>query len=327
MNPTKRFLIKLAVLAALIVAIQVSMYMSKGGDRKFFMIEIKDYHAVIAKNPSVIYFIDSVNTAVSPTDKDKRSISQMLGDLVPAITVAPLDHSAYNMFVYRSFLENMPKRGFHPQTVIVHINLRSFSTGWYKNAGWQFSKLRLTLDHDFLLFRAFFKPLAIFKAINLNPISEEEFQSMPVMDGDHAIGTIRDLNALWNNGYPESMYAKKFIQHYMYRLTPEHEYVQSMAAMARFMKSHGIRGIFYVSPVDVETGTGYLGPRFQERIRENTAVLKTALEQEGTELLDLSAAVPSNGFNWLLDRDPCEHVNERGRKIIAGELAKTLNSH
>ena len=214
----------------------------------------------------------------------------------------------------------MITRGFRPKVAIVHVNMRSFSIGWYKNPDWQFKTLRLTLDHDHLLFRAFFTPLGILGAFNLNPISQAEFRGMAVWDGDALAGSVRQFEARDREDHEHAM-GNNLVYKYMYRLTPDHELVRAAASIAREGQRHGVRVLFCVTPIDVETGRKYLGERMVERLRQNIAVIKNAVEPEGAGVLDLSESAPSQWFDWRKDNTPNEHLNETGKRFVAGRLA------
>lgn len=319
----KRLLLKLTVLLALISAAQIIKYVSNGGDRKFLPVEIKAYREVLAKNPDIVLLSDSVNTSWAPADQSKAPISDMLAALLPDRRLGSVDHAAYHPRLYLSFLKNMIARGTRP-LVVVHVNMRSFSTGWHSNPGWQFAKLRVLLDNDHFLFRAFFKPLAIFKAFSLDPISKTAFDQMPVKDGDVAIGQIKDFEAPMYAGGSDEAIKNKLIYNYMYALTPDHSFVASLKEMARVAKEKNTPILFYITPVDVATGEKYLGPHFRQRLKDNIDVIRSALAAHQTALIDLSESVPSADFDWLKDRTPNEHLNERGRRFVAAQIAAKI---
>jgi hypothetical protein len=317
----RRFLFKSALLVGLIVICQVLVYEYNGGDKKFIIPEFDAYRQVVAEKPDIVFFADSVNYTCAPDDRDRRSIAQMIQSHLPNVSIAALDHGSYQSVVYRLFVQELIRHRALPPRLIVPINMRSFSTGWQARPEYQFVKLKTLVQHDSFLFRAFYKPLAVFKAFQLIPITESQYESMPVMDGDRIAGPVSAFTGPAYATYSPRFLKNKFIYNYMYKLSRHNLFVAPFQDIARLTRNAGTNTVFVILPVDYQTGEKTLGPRFTRRLKYNVDVIKAAMADEHATVLDLSTALPASAFTWRPDLYPNEHLNETGRAYVAKQLA------
>ncbi|HLY74826.1 MAG TPA: hypothetical protein VKU80_11970 [Planctomycetota bacterium] len=100
-------------------------------------------------------------------------------------------------------------------------------------------------------------------------------------------------------------------------LRPVHFRLEALRKLVQACRKAKIVPLVYVTPIDVVQGSRLLGPGFREQVARNVEVCRSA----AGSLLDLSAAV----------RDPgefigYEHLAQRGRQLVASELAAALKS-
>lgn len=115
---------------------------------------------------------------------------------------------------------------------------------------------------------------------------------------------------------------EQLILNYMYSLDKSHRKVAALQRMAKVARSHELRILYYVTPVDYQAATPELADALAERVRENVSTLRPLLEETGAELLDLSLALDSDGFTY--ERRVNEHLKSRGRVFVSQRIAATI---
>ena len=98
-----------------------------------------------------------------------------------------------------------------------------------------------------------------------------------------------------------------------------------MLRLVQRLKGTGIEPIFYITPVDVQTGTHLLGDDFIKTLRNNAHVIDSLLTQRSINILDFSSSLPSTCFMWREEGYPNEHLNLLGRYFLATSLAQRSN--
>jgi hypothetical protein len=313
-----RFLIRLMLFLVIVVSLQLIVGHKVPS-------EIKRIDRAVSGNMDIVFFCDSTNFAYSVQDTDRRSISEMLQDKVPDRQIITIDHGALNMDMYLAFCRYIRRSGGRPNAVILCLNMRSFSPVWDRRPNWQFEKERFLLNHPLL--RPFYKPLGVFKAISANEISMEQYNATKVYCDEDAVGTVQEFEfiGLDPNTATEEHVRKTIILQYMYPLKPDHRKLRSMLEIVETLRSIGARPVFYMTPLDIETGQRYLPGRFRERIHANIECVTTLLRSRNVEPLDLSTCLPASDFAWT--RFPNEHLNQHGRSRVADYLAETVQNH
>ncbi|MDQ1352102.1 MAG: hypothetical protein QG657_2408 [Acidobacteriota bacterium] len=275
----------------------------------------------LKKKTEIIFFGDSTITARGQDDNDKRSIAAMLQDIAPQSSVGSVTHPAYHIGIYLEFCKYIVRQGYRPSILIIPINMRSFSPGWDRQPHYQFEIQTIVLRGGILktILLAFYKPLMMFK-YNFFTISQQEFLNTPVFCGNRQVGVIKDFN---NNSYVKysvKNMKNQLIYCYMYdlSLSPRHRKLENLVEIARLLTKNNIKSLFYITPIDWETGEKHLPGEFLKQLQQNTRLIHSLLSAEGVEVLDISTALPPNYFAWHLY--PNEHLNQRGRMYVAEQL-------
>ncbi len=276
--------------------------------------EITQLNNYLSHQVDMIYFGDStLFLPPSPTP-----IPVLLQNKLPTDTIGALYHSAYHMDIYLSFCQYIVQSDYHPKLIIIPINLRSFSVSWDMKPGWQFeTEKRIIGNYHSLPFRMVSKPISIFDGFKPK-ITKDIFLNTPVFSGKTQIGTNYDFENMPPDWSPEEYERNNFIRYYMYSLDKNHRKVQSMIEIAKILKENDIDLLFYITPINYQAGEQLLGNEFNQRLIENTDVIKTALIEQGVETLDLTFRLESTFFRVA------EHLSEEGREIVAEEIAKQI---
>jgi acetyl esterase/lipase len=237
--------------------------------------------------------------------------------------------------VFHDYAAHMDRHGASPQTLVLPINLRSFSPAWDKRPAYQFTKERriLALGHPWA--RLLLRPLEAFGFFQ-PPISQREFMESPVYDGDERVGQVRDFETLAadevlqeeaENAYREVALEDEetaqavLTYHYMLSLEPDHRKLDAMAEIAELGRRRGFNVIFYISPVNVEQGERFLESRFTERLSENVQVVESRLDAgslDNVMLLNMAFDLPAYDFTDL------EHLTETGKEYVAEQIASAV---
>lgn len=318
----KKLVIKIGILFLTIFILQITLYFAEGGSKHIYSKKIKSVYSAIHSRPDIIYFGDSVITSVSSSDKNKKTLPEMLAGMIKNKKVEAVENAAYHSEVFYAVCRYMVSRGMLAETVVVPINLRSFSPEWDIKPGYQFAEDIAFFKYDSLLFRSFYKPLAVFKVFDLTPVSEDEYNQTPVYNGDALAGKVMDFDDKKRyERYSDENMKNKLIFFYLYKLSEKHRKVKALVSLSNLLKGTSANVVFYLTPVDYETGDKFMGVQFSRRIHDNADVIMTLLKETGAGVIDLSRSLPSSAFD-LTDRHYCnEHLNEKGRKFVAEQIA------
>jgi hypothetical protein len=96
-----------------------------------------------------------------------------------------------------------------------------------------------------------------------------------------------------------------------------------MERIVEVCRGAGIEPLFYIYPVDVESGERLLGASFREQVGRNVSTIRGRMEASRTKLLDLSRELGSSGFDYD-PGFPNEHLTESGRQRVAEALTEFL---
>jgi hypothetical protein len=270
----------------------------------------------------IVYFGDSVNADLAKTDTDKRILAQWLADQVPEHSLVSIDHAAYQAEIYLAFCRYIIKQKNHPKLVIIPINLRSFSASWDKNYGWQFEDEKAILNSKVSF--AFYKTIEVFNKNDkrYNEISQEEFYNTEVFNGQILAGKVRDFEADSFRHYSEENMKKSVVYFYMYSLKKDQRFLNDLISAAKLLQENGFKTIFYITPVDYQTGEIYFPKEFSARIKENTDVIKAVFKENNVELFDFSFDLDKNHFAW--EKYINEHLNQKGKAYLSKKLSQEV---
>ena len=285
--------------------------------------EVRSLTSRLAANPDIVYFGDSTNASVAEEDVDRRAISTCLNDTFDGLEVCSLDAPSYHAGVYEACIDLMLERGLHPDAVIVPVNLRSLSPEWHLRPEYQLTKLTRELRYaDHMLYQAASPLVEWLRIFDDEPISQTEFEQSPVYCSSERVGCVRDFkNALYKSVTPERT-RNKFIFHYMYELDREHEKLAALVRIAQKLRAARINAVFYITPIDVQTGERLLPGTFRTQVAANIRVIQNELEKHQTPLVDLAFTLAPQEFDW--QRYPNEHLGATGRNFVANTLADVL---
>jgi hypothetical protein len=324
----KQALLKIPVFIALLVVIHSGISLLFPAS---LPAEIVQFDRYLTEGVDVLYFGDS--TLILPVGE--VTTGEILQEFLPDRRIGQVAHPAYSLDLFYDYVVYMDRHGEWPDTLVMPVNMRSFSPAWDMRPSYQFEKERKILAMGLSSARLFLRPLEIFGFFQPS-ISQQAFLDTPVYDGNVLVGRVRDFETLavdevvqgkTKNAYREvKLEDQKTAQpvltyHYMFNLEPDHRKLDAMIAVAELAAARGVNVIFYITPVNVEQGERFLGQPFSERFTHNIRVVQSrfdAASLDNVTLLDLAFDLPSYDFIDL------EHLTETGKEYIAEQITLAI---
>ncbi len=318
----KRFILKMLLFLLFIFLGQAIIVQPNSENTSFPEKDLLDKY--FDQKTEIIYFGDSSVYYSWEEDNDKRSIPDRLRELINNHSVGEIYYPAFSTEIYQAFCEYIIKKGMHPLMIIIPINLRSFSAGWDLKPDYQFKKEKYFLKHGNPISTIFYQPLTIFRFFQPD-ISSAQYDQTLVYDGDRAVGTIKEYDyPNYYTAWSEKCLKNIMVFQYMNSIPENHRKIKAMMATARILKENHIKVLFYITPIDYQTGVKYLGNHFMDRVSANETSIKSLLVKEGIEPLDLLFALPTEDFYWDQGKIPCEHLYPMGKQYVAQQLANRM---
>ena len=300
------------------------------GDTSIFP-ELLNLKKFLTEARDVLYLGDSVLLTNSTTDTDKRLIPEILQALSPKCKIGTIAHPVYHLDLYYYFIKMIMKHDFKG-TIIVPINIRSFSTEWNDRPEYSFDREKFLIYASTVSFgnvlKAFYFPLQVLKGFDLFKMSEAQFLKTTVYNWDKPVGDV----SYFENGdrfrtVSDNNMRDKLIYHYMNPLKLTAPRLASLKKIIKLTQNSQTKIVFYITPVDYQTGIRYLGKEFDERIEKNLSRFRDLADSEGTTILDFSHSLVQNGFIWKDNLYPNEHLSDLGRNFVADALFKQLKKN
>jgi hypothetical protein len=314
------FLLKFVLLVSLIGGLQLVITLIEPIGS---VPEIQQLDNLLVHDANVIYFGDSTITSYALFEENKDFISTMLKNIQPDQTIGRISYPAYHMDIFLEYARYIVNQEHLPQTVIIPINLRSFSPGWDLKPSYQFEKeVRFLQQNNDLFVQAFDVPLSIFRWYEPE-ITQQTFETMPVYKGLQKVGTVEEFERVFSEDSTLLNKEKILIYNYLYNLSPEHRKLQSLVQLVDVYRANNIDVILYITPIDYQFGESLLGEQFTEQVTQNTTLIASMVEGKDVVFLDLSFDLTSEFFGW--HEYPNEHLNENGRFFVAEKLSQELD--
>ncbi len=333
----KKIAIRILLLMILLIALN---YIYKA---TFYEKDLQEFSSIINKvrdipgDAKIIYLGESSNTNYREEDLDRRSISSFIEDYFPDLTTYNINKNASHAGIFKVLLQNIPKDS-EVETVIVTLNMRSF------NAQWIYSDMETPLQKSLVLIRKYppllSRALLSFKAFDNKNVSEREKQfkakwekddfSFPydfpyqnVIEWDEAMAEqgVCDAQGVRNSALTNL--ACHYIKAYAFQIdTLNHPRIRDFDQIVDLAKKRGWKLVFNLMGENAELAGELAGEDLLYLMEENRKILVNYYEGKGVYVVDNLYSVPDEEFT---DRDwTTEHYGEKGRKIIARNVAEEL---
>lgn len=276
---------------------------------------------------NIIYFGDSTTTWSSKYDSDIRSTPLFLSDFTKdKYTVVGISHPSYGALLFDKFTQYMTDEHYYPEFIIIPINLRSFSPDWDLRPEHQFINERLYISLHNTMLAPFLSFLLNIGLTDVNRIYDNLYNLAPIYDRDTIVGINKEFHdKLRDSTLPNVQNAIMFQMFYLGRIHENHRNIQSLVHIADRYQYTKTKVIFYITPIDYETGEKYFGKRFYNQMKENVTTITSELTKHNAIVLDLSATQPSKNFTWNETTYVNEHLNQSGRSSIVKALLPIID--
>lgn len=290
--------------------------------------------------PEHLLFGDSVALRVAADDSDATTLEDMVAGLLAPAETCRIALSAFHSQVYCLFCHCIARQAHRPRSVVMPINLRSFSTSWDLHPDYQFLTETALLD-DYARGKSVGR-----EQIVANPVARAIFQAIPVRlaSGEvcpvsHFLNRIGEREPDPQSPAWRSRLREIFSFHYMEEIHPWHRKLAYFGAAVKFLRRHGIGVGLYLTPINHVAGETYLGPEFKRVVSRNVQVILRFLEQYG--IVEASAADLEHGrqptgavLDCTFDHDASafftpqnatEHLRHLARHDLARKIARLMN--
>lgn len=283
--------------------------------------------------PRVLILGDSVSERISQNDKDVRSLAQMLKEKISEdFSVEYITHSAYNSMIYYYIFLALKVLKNKPRIIIFPINIRSFSPQWDLHPLWQFNdeisaiqkyikkRKEISFEHDnnkyikFMDYKKYDNIKINYPNISLKSISE-----------------FRKIISIKPQTQSEifSRFKHIFIFHYMFKLTEHNRKIIFLRRIVKLLSSMNIKYYLYFTPINYKAGERLIGKKFINGLNKNLIFIKNTLMEFNNYpqgyISDHSLILSSNYF--FHKYNSTEHLNEKGRQILADKVIKNMVKH
>lgn len=291
---------------------------------------------VAADSLQVVYVGESSNKTYGYTDTDHRKISEMVAEWCPELRVGDITQDAAHAEVYYYLLKNIPKDNTL-QTVVVTMNLRSFS------AGWIYSTLETALQKKLVMMKGYppllCRALLAFKAYPIrtedewNRLSSKARKTTPLHFPydfpfktadewcyDVAVKGVPDAEG--NRDQAMTELTSHFIKNYAFQIDEHNPRVRDFDRIVKLARKRGWCLVFNIMAENIDRAQELVGDDLVFLMQENVDYLVQRYEGMGVTVVNNLNKVRDPQFidrNW-----PTEHYYQQGRQTIARNVADAV---
>lgn len=285
----------------------------------------------------ILYLGESSNITVRYDDKDRRTISEFIGDYFPDLKTCHITKPASHAGIYKILLRRIP-RDNTAKTVIVTLNLRSFNADWiYSHLETPLQKsMVLLLDNPPLANRFFlsFKNYDIKSKEEWIELVQEkwesdtfdlpyEFQFKNVKEWDRRMSLtgIGDKNGKYDD--IQTILACHYIKAYAFQIdTLSNPRIRDFNEIIKIANDRGWNLVFNLLPENTDKAKEFFGDDLTYFINENVNLITKYFQSKGVQVVNNYNIIRDEQF---IDQDwTTEHYAEKGRKMIAKNVAHTI---
>lgn len=334
----KNIILKLVVLLLLLIAMNF-IYA-----RFFFEDDLQKHSEIInlvrevPEDTDILYVGESSNVTFRYNDADKRSISAFIGDFYPDLQVNDITKPAAHAGIYKELLRNIPKDS-EIKTLVVTLNLRSF------NAQWMYSDLETSLQKSIVLLRPYpplvNRMLLSFKDYDIKTKDERaaqikrkwkrdkflfpyQFSFKNVVEWDRWLDQNGILNEDGSRNQAQTELACHYVKAYAFQINlKKHPVIKDFDDIIKLAKERNWNLVFNLMAENTEKANDLIGKDLLFLMEQNRKKLISYFEEQGVSVVDNLYDVPDEEFidqNWTT-----EHYAERGRKIVASQVAEAVS--
>jgi hypothetical protein len=312
-NSKEKFKFRIRFLTNKIIAFRINRFYTKGSKSTDRTHILKQFERKITKQIQENMIMgDSIFYRTSIEDRDPRTLKQMLETKGTVMCIG----SAYDMRIFRRSIEVLNSTSYVPTNVLIEINIRSFSIQWHKSPDFAFSKELAYLDtkNDVKADYFFDKELwnkKILETTDYGLITTSEYQKI--------LKSFEKITSEGANLTKERLILDYF---YNYDVVSTNRILQEIIAINDFFqKRRHNRLVYFIAPINYEYFSTVMNSATQERLISNIEKIREITSNFSVH--DLSKKFGRREF--LSRHEKTEHLNDRGRLLLAKEIKGILN--
>lgn len=262
--------------------------------------EVSLFKSYLNKNTEIVYFGDSSATSYSYEDRNKGSIQIFLAENLNEYQIGAITHPAYMMDTFEKYVKYLTNNNQAVKIIVIAVNLRSFSKEIEENPMNEFRKVKFFLEYPSSLLNILYQPMSAFKV--------------------YQVGSDSKLNGSKSDTMEQQLKLR-----YMWDLSRNQKGIKAMEQIKDHLEGSNIKVLFYITPIDYQEASRFMGGEFEMRVSQNISELKEILEGPNIDVLDLSFSLDHQSFDWpgvYMN----EHLKEDGRKFVARQLANFIKN-
>jgi len=280
------------------------------------------------KGQHILYFSASSNFGFNDIDTDKRRISQFIDEYFPNLSVGPVDKGAVHAGVFLPLIKQIPEDAT-VGTIVVAMNLRSFGPGWTN------SKLETPLMKSNVMYAD--RPALLNRfLVSLNYYDSKSDQEreadlmahwkndpLPFPAPKNTVDSWCRVDKWPGGNDPRRGEADHFIKNFGFVLDSNNKRVQDFDQIVKLAQARGFHLVFNILAENMERADSLVGSDLTNLMRSNRDFLTQRYRSETVPVVDNLELLPDSLF--LEEGFPTEHYLQRGRQLIARNVAVILN--
>ncbi|HEY3844110.1 MAG TPA: hypothetical protein VGL48_12745 [Acidimicrobiales bacterium] len=284
-------------------------------------------HALHHHPPDVLYLGDSAVSFVGAQDADRRRLSTMVADALGSGTaVHVVDGPSFNADIYDAYLgllKGMPL----PSVIVVPLCVRVRFSPWIEHPV-HGHKRAIQKIREFDPSRPSWHVHGAFRTPHKPDFDAFHRVPYPNLLGQKTVGDfVSQISAYQRSGDNLARERLLYAYHHGGLLTAGSAAMEAVTVMGQTLRELGCTTVVYQTPVPVQKGIEHYGTEFRSRTEQNFAVLNEAYRLGA----GADAAVIESGGCFSTDefidpRDATEHLNEAGRRRLAGYIVNEINA-
>lgn len=293
--------------------------------------------------PRHLLFGDSVALRVADDDTCKDTLEDLVSAEIGDQSACWISHSAFHSQVFCLFCNCLPKLRHQPRSVIIPVNLRSFSPSWDLHPEYQFLWETAILD-DFACGTD-----GLRQPIQSTPVAKAVFQAIPLHlpSGEiRLIGEFLEIIASRVNNGLDPAWKNRirdiFTFHYLHNLYPTHRKLRYLGTAVKNLRRGGIGVGLYITPINYLAGTKYVDETFMRCVSSNVEMIENYLRDFGVNVIKgsdltlgsrkaldpimLNLAFECDELDFFTPHNATEHLRYPARKSLAVKIALLAKS-
>jgi len=277
--------------------------------------------------PHVLVLGDSVMERISYHDINKTTLRDMIvNNLSVKYKADYITYAGYNAGVFYCIINVLKALKNYPKTIILPINMRSFSPCWAFHPFHH--KVNTILEIKYFLNKEGYELGDIY---NIDKqITYDDFFSIEAKYPLTELRYISQFEQIINSNSEnenerDRRYREIFIYHYLNKIDEDNRIFLLLKKTFQLINNLNINVITYITPINYQGGEKYVGEKFTDLVLDNVNIIKnyfSSIKKENLIFSDYSLLFDSEYF--VHKNDTAEHLNQNGRLLLSRLITSYL---